>query len=59
MNVNELKDQVKLSVLEEEANVSGRVKGMNRLELPIKIAQSSIDLLLIRTNPSNVPQVTE
>ena len=59
MNINELKDDLKLSALEEETNVIGRVKGLKRLEWTVKVVQNIMDLLFHGTTPSAVPCVIE
>ena len=59
MKINELKDYAKLSTLEEEISTIGWVKGMKRLEWPIKVVQQIIDLLFHLTKPSAMPHVIE
>ena len=59
MEINELKDQVNLSVLEEEKNVIGLVKGMKRLEWSIKVVHHIMEILFHGTKPSSVLHVIE
>ena len=59
MNISELKDPVKLNVLDKEINFVELVKGMKILEWSMIVSQQIMELIFHGTKPSAMPDVVE